>query len=115
MSTHTHIDVDNAQQYLEQLESRYQRTQEALTSARANFQAMRELTGSSERQVRQAIHRVQQLKAQLAALEDAMERVEEQGSAETVAPARRAPRRAEPGLGPELGARSRDEPLRYRG
>jgi predicted nucleic acid-binding Zn-ribbon protein len=106
MISHTHNDADNAQQYLEQLESRYQRTQEALTSARANFQAMRELTGSSERQVRQAMHRVQQLKAQLAALEDAMERVEERDGEETAPRTRPANRQVEPSSG--LGAHPRD-------
>ena len=60
-----------------QLERRYRRVQNALTSTTASYEAMRESTGSSERQLERARLQMQRLQLQLSQVVESLERAEE--------------------------------------
>ncbi|HVO07393.1 MAG TPA: hypothetical protein VMT83_11445 [Burkholderiaceae bacterium] len=62
---------------VQQLERRYRRVQNALTSATASHEALRELPASSERQLERARLQVQTLQRQLAQVLESLERAEE--------------------------------------
>ena len=62
---------------LHQLERRYRRIQDALTSATASHEALRESAGASERQLERTRLQVQTLQRQLSQVLEALERAEE--------------------------------------
>jgi F0F1-type ATP synthase membrane subunit b/b' len=62
---------------LQQLERRYRRIQDALTSASASHEALRESPGSSERQLERTRLQVQTLQRQLSQVLESLERAEE--------------------------------------
>ena len=73
---------EDTQRELERLELRYRHTQDALTSAAASYDSLREAPGASERQLRQTQQRVQQMQKQLTTLIASIERLEEQDDSE---------------------------------
>jgi len=62
---------------IQQLERRYRRVQDALTSATASHEALRDSPGSSERQLERARLQVQTLQRQLAQVLESLEKAEE--------------------------------------
>ncbi len=77
MTTQIAITAGGAQHSVEGLEWRFDQAQEALAGAMASYHQLRELPHASERQLRQAVQRVQNLERQLAALQDAIEAEED--------------------------------------
>jgi chromosome segregation ATPase len=62
---------------LHQLERRYRHIQDALTSATANYEALRESAGSSERQLERTRVHVQSLQRQLSQVLESLEKAED--------------------------------------
>jgi multidrug resistance efflux pump len=71
------LDEEHAEQALRQLEHRYRASLNRLTSARASYQSLSELTDADENEVRGSLLRVQRLQAQLAEVQTAMELIED--------------------------------------
>ena len=63
---------------LQRLERRYRRIQNALVSATASHEAMREEAGSSERQLERSRLQVEALQRQLSEVLESLERAEDQ-------------------------------------
>jgi len=70
---------------IRQLERRYRRVQDALTSATASHEALRESPDSSERQLERARLQVHTLQRQLAQIVESLERAEELEDSDAVA------------------------------
>jgi chromosome segregation ATPase len=63
---------------LEQLGRRYQHAEEALAGATANYESLREQAHASERQIRQALQRLERARTQLKALQAEIDRLEDE-------------------------------------
>jgi len=69
---------ESAETRLAQLDARYRRAEEALAAATAHYESLREPADSGERQIRQALLRMQRAQKQLDAIQDEMERLEDE-------------------------------------
>jgi chromosome segregation ATPase len=70
-------DREDHETRLHQLERRYRHIQDALTSATASYEALRESAGGSERQLERTRVHVQSLQRQLSQVLESLERAEE--------------------------------------
>jgi chromosome segregation ATPase len=78
MSFDLELDDDLAQRRLQRLEHRYRRAQNVLAGARANYGALREVRGTSELQLHQALRRVERAQQELADIQSAIDLAEHQ-------------------------------------
>jgi len=74
-------DDDFAQRRLQRLEHRYRRAQNVLAGARAVYGSLRELSGTTDLQLQQALQQVERAQRQLADIQSAIELAEDQQSA----------------------------------
>jgi chromosome segregation ATPase len=72
------FDLELDDDLVQRLEHRYRRAQNVLAGARANYGSLREVRGVSEIQLQQALRRVERAQQELADIESAIERVEQQ-------------------------------------
>lgn len=78
MSFDLELEDDLAQRRLQRLEHRYRRAHNVLAGARANYGSLREVRGVGEIQLQQALRRVERAQQELAAVESAIELVQQQ-------------------------------------